>query len=286
MAERRMFAKSIVLSDAFLDMPLSSRCLYFTLGMLADDDGFVSSPKAIMRQCGATQDDLTLLLQKRYILGFASGVIVIKHWRMNNQLRSDRIHSTTYLEEKEQLMIDERGAYTEKHEFKGLSELCQPSDNQVTTNCQPSDNQTATEISIGKDSIGKYSIYPPISPQGESEYDFSKHTNTVNYSHIKETEPFGDDCLDYITCHTELDECVTTWMQYKDEKKTKANRYGETGMRSLLKKIYVQSLEHGIKAVIDCVELSMSGSYQGIVWDKLKAAKQGTGNVFDDWANA
>ena len=73
MAERRMFAKSIVLSDAFLDMPMSARCLYFTLGMLADDDGFVGSPKSIMRQCGATDDDMKVLLAKRYVLGTASG---------------------------------------------------------------------------------------------------------------------------------------------------------------------------------------------------------------------
>ena len=79
MAERRMFAKTIVLSDAFLDMPLSARCLYFTLGMLADDDGFVNSPKSIMRQAGASTDDLNLLMAKRFILAFDSGVIVIKH---------------------------------------------------------------------------------------------------------------------------------------------------------------------------------------------------------------
>lgn len=115
MAERRMFAKSIVLSDAFLDMPMSARCLYFTLGMLADDDGFVGSPKSIMRQCGATSDDLKVLLAKRYVLGFESGVIVIKHWRMNNYLRNDRHNDTTYLEEKSTLVITENGAYTEKN---------------------------------------------------------------------------------------------------------------------------------------------------------------------------
>ena len=118
MAERRMFAKSIVLSDAFLDMPLSARCLYFTLGMMADDDGFVGSPKSIMRQCGASQDDMAILLSKRYVLGFESGVIVIKHWRMNNYLQNDRHKATTYLEELSTLMIDERGAYTEKN--KGM----------------------------------------------------------------------------------------------------------------------------------------------------------------------
>lgn len=113
MAEKRMFAKTIVLSDAFLDMPMSARCLYFTLGMLADDDGFVSAPKSIMRQCGASQDDLSILIAKRYILAFDSGVIVIKHWRINNYLRSDRYVETTYLEEKHTLTLDGKGAYTE-----------------------------------------------------------------------------------------------------------------------------------------------------------------------------
>ena len=108
-----MFAKAIVLSDAFLDMPMSARCLYFTLSMTADDDGFVGNPKAIMRQCGASQDDLLLLLQKRFILGFETGVIVIKHWRLNNYLQNDRHKTTTYVEEMKTLMLDSNGAYTE-----------------------------------------------------------------------------------------------------------------------------------------------------------------------------
>lgn len=141
MAERRMFAKSIVLSDAFLDMPLSARCLYFTLGMLADDDGFVGSPKAIMRQCGASQDDMAVLLQKRFILAFESGVIVIKHWRMNNYLQKDRHKDTTYLEELATLEVDNKGAYTEKI----------PEEEPMYTNC-------IQNVYTGKDSIGKYSI--------------------------------------------------------------------------------------------------------------------------------
>ena len=143
MAERRMFAKSIVLSDAFLDMPLSARCLYFTLGMLADDDGFVSSPKAIMRQCGASQDDYKVLLAKRYILSFDSGVIVIKHWRINNYLRNDRYQQTTYIEEKETLTTDQKGAYTEIDKL-GIPSMGIPS--------------------IGKDSIGKDSIDKKFTP--------------------------------------------------------------------------------------------------------------------------
>ena len=143
MAERRMFAKSIVLSDAFLDMPMSARCLYFTLGMFADDDGFVGSPKGIMRQCGASADDLEVLLAKRYVLAFKSGVIVIKHWRINNYLQSDRHKQTTYLEELATLTTDGKNAYTEKDKTACIQ------------------NVYTDQVSIGKDSIDKdnLSIY-------------------------------------------------------------------------------------------------------------------------------
>lgn len=127
MADKRMFAKSIVLSDIFLDMPMSARCLYFTLGMLADDDGFIGNVKSIMRQCGATSDDLNILLAKRYLLSFENGIIVIKHWRINNFLRSDRYKETTYIEEKSKLFIDEKGAYTDHKKTIGIPSMGKPS---------------------------------------------------------------------------------------------------------------------------------------------------------------
>lgn len=111
MAEKRMFTKSIVLSDDFLDMPMSARCLYFTLGMLADDDGFINSPKSIMRQCGASLDDMRILIAKKYLLEFDTGVIVIRHWRLNNYLRSDRYTQTSCIRELEQIATDKSGAY-------------------------------------------------------------------------------------------------------------------------------------------------------------------------------
>lgn len=111
MAERRMFAKTIVMSDAFLDMPLGARCLYFTLGMVADDDGFVNSPKSVIRQCAATEDDLKILLAKKFILAFQNGVVVIKHWKINNYIRSDRYIETKYQEQMAQLSLDENNAY-------------------------------------------------------------------------------------------------------------------------------------------------------------------------------
>ena len=118
MAERRMFAKTIVTSDAFLDMPPTARCLYFTLAMFADDDGFVNNPKSIMRQSGSTTDDMNILIAKKFVIAFESGVIVIKHWRIHNYIRSDRKHETKYADELLALDIDENGAYTLEQDDK------------------------------------------------------------------------------------------------------------------------------------------------------------------------
>ena len=114
MAEKRMFTQKIIDSDAFLDMPLSSQALYFHLNMRADDDGFVNNPKRIQRTIGASEDDLKLLIVKRFVIGFDSGVIVIKHWKMHNTLRKDRYNPTQYQEELQTLEIKENSSYTEK----------------------------------------------------------------------------------------------------------------------------------------------------------------------------
>ena len=143
-----MFAKTIIDSDAFLDMPLSAQALYFHLSMRADDDGFINNPKRIQRMIGATEDDYKLLIAKSFILRFESGVIVIKHWRINNYIRGDRKHDTVYQEEYDLLSIKENGAYT--LENTGLL----PNDGQVVGTWD-------TEVSIGKDSIGKFNNKEP-----------------------------------------------------------------------------------------------------------------------------
>ena len=107
MANRRMFSLSVVDTDLFLDMPQSTQNLYFHLGMRADDDGFVSNTKKIMKMIGATDDDIKLLIAKQYIIPFDSGIIVIKHWRMNNYLRNDRYKETNYKEEKQKIVVDD-----------------------------------------------------------------------------------------------------------------------------------------------------------------------------------
>lgn len=107
-----MFAKTIIDSDAFLDMPLSTQTLYFHLSMRADDDGFINNPKKIQRMIGCSYDDLKLLIAKRFLIVFESGVVVIKHWRIHNYIQPDRYHETMYKAEKQQLSLKENKSYT------------------------------------------------------------------------------------------------------------------------------------------------------------------------------
>ena len=171
MAERRMFAKTIVDSDAFLDMPLSSQALYFHLSMRADDDGFVNNPKKIQRMIGCSDDDLKLLIAKRFVLIFDSGVIVIKHWRLHNTLRKDRYKPTIYQEEFKKLILKSDGGYTDRLPSgcqvvaKRLPSGCQADDkeetaknadsneiNELDDGCQTG-NQVATQDRLGKDRL-------------------------------------------------------------------------------------------------------------------------------------
>lgn len=127
-----MFARSVVDSDAFLDMPISARLLYYDLGMAGDDDGFVGSPKKVMRTIGASNDDFMLLIAKKFIIPFDSGVVVIRHWKIHNYIRSDRYKPTQYQAEKSQLIDETGGTYG-----VGLA-VGIPDNNQVSTEGLPS----------------------------------------------------------------------------------------------------------------------------------------------------
>lgn len=113
MAERRCFSNKIVGSDAFLEMPLSTQALYFQLGMNADDDGFVNSPKRLVRFVGASEDDFKLLIAKRFIFYFEEGIVVIKHWRMHNTLKNDRLKLPQYPEVAARIYIKANKSYTD-----------------------------------------------------------------------------------------------------------------------------------------------------------------------------
>lgn len=141
MAERRMFAKTIIDSDAFLDMPVTARLLYYDLSMRADDDGFVNSPKKIMRMVGASPDDLSILGLRKFIIPFESGVVVIKHWKIHNYIRKDTYNETKYKEEKALLDLDENNAYRQR-----------------------AVDGSWTQDRLGKDRIGQDSIGEDIEP--------------------------------------------------------------------------------------------------------------------------
>lgn len=140
MAERRMFAKSIIDSDLFLDMPSSTQNLYFHLAMRADDDGFVNSPQKIMRSVSCSKNDMDMLVFKQFVIPFESGICVIKHWKIHNYLRNDRYKPTLYIEEKNRLSLDGSSSYVEGGIPLGIPV------------------GDAGKVRIGKDSKGKENI--------------------------------------------------------------------------------------------------------------------------------
>lgn len=174
MAEKRMFSKTIIDSDTFLEMPLSTQALYFHLSMRADDDGFLNNARKVQRIIGASEDDLKLLILKRFIIAFNDGIIVIKHWRMNNYLRKDRYTPTIYQEEFAMLEIKDNGAYT-----------------LPATTGIPDDNRCVTQISIDKVSKDKISIDNTICPEPELAQD-RKIVITLTLNDNSEYEIYGN----------------------------------------------------------------------------------------------
>lgn len=166
MAERRMFAKTIIDSDSFLDMPHSTQLLYFHLSMRADDDGFINNPKNIMRMIGCKDDDMSVLITKKFIIPFESGIVVIKHWKIHNYIAKDRYKETKYKKEKETLQLDENNSYT--------------------TCIQPV-YKMDTQVRLGKVSIGKDNIYGQNDQEYEVKFEefYSKYPKKVKKQEVK-----------------------------------------------------------------------------------------------------
>lgn len=145
MANRRMFAKAVIDSDAFMEMPATAQVLYFHMSMRADDDGFVGSPKRIMRMIGSGEDDMKTLFEKGFVIPFDSGVVVITHWKMNNIIRGDRYKATVYDTEKSLLQTSENGVYS------ALATVGIPNGNQTTTKCHTNGKPRLGKVRLGKD---------------------------------------------------------------------------------------------------------------------------------------
>jgi len=156
MGQRRMFNRQITESDAFTEMPASAQMLYFHIGMQADDDGFVNSPRGVQRTVGASPDDLKILVAKRFLILFEDGVVAIKHWCVNNQLRKDRHVPTRYQDDLMRLRLDGEGVYhlAGQMPLPAATTICQPDDNHVATTCQPDGSGWLPQSELNRNLIG------------------------------------------------------------------------------------------------------------------------------------
>lgn len=221
MAERRMFAKTIIDSDAFLDMPHSTQLLYFHLSMRADDDGFINNPKNIMRMIGCKDDDLSVLITKKFIIPFESGVVVIKHWKIHNYIAKDRYKETKYKDEKALLTLDENNSYT---------------------TCIQDVYKMDTQDRLGKVSIGKDSIDNNI-PASEdksstasvkaSKHKYGEYKNVLlkdeELQSLKDTYSNWEELIKYLDEYIEMKGykakshylCIKKWVVDAVKKKSK-----------------------------------------------------------------
>lgn len=172
MAQKRMFSLKIIDTDLFLDMPMTTRLLYYDLSMRADDDGFVASPKKIQRMIGCSDDDFKLLIAKQFIIPFESGVCVIKHWRIHNYIQKDRYNETLYQSEKNKL-----------EEINGTYEISHSE--AMDTKCIQNVSNSLTQVRLDKVRLDKVSK--------EEETPLPKSTKEVKhkygeYNHVMLTD--------------------------------------------------------------------------------------------------
>lgn len=166
MARRRMFNLDIIDTDLFIEMPQSSRLLYYELCMRADDDGFVSSPKKIQRVVGCSDDDFKVLITKKFIIPFETGIVVIRHWKIHNYIQNDRYKETLYSEEKRLLSQEENGAYK-----------------LMDTSCIQNGNTGKDSIELVKDSIDNNIYSPAKAEQCKEIIDYLNLKANTNYKY-------------------------------------------------------------------------------------------------------
>ena len=218
MAERRMFAKTIIDSDAFLEMPQSSQNLYFHLAMRADDDGFINNPKSIMRLIGCKDDDANILIAKKFLIPFESGVVVIKHWKIHNYIRRDTYTETKYKDEKALLSLDYNNAYTTSSHIR---------DECVTS--------ASTQDRLGKDRLGKDSIERGDKSPARKKYGEYNHVLltdeqyqklVTDYSADKITEyikKIDEYCQQYGKSYKDYNLTIRKWILSDNQKSTERN---------------------------------------------------------------
>ena len=254
MAERRMMSKKIIHSDMFMDLPATSKNLYFYLMIEADDDGFVNSPKRIQRMVGATDDDSALLVAKNFVITFESGVIVIKHWRIHNYIRSDRHKGTSHIEEMEKITIKDSLVY------------------QVSPKCQPSGSIGKVrlgEVRVGKvnKAISKFEIF--TNEVEEAFIDNKISTFKAKINKTKQTKEAFSKLSD-------TNECKTLFVEYVKRLKNGASRL-DTFITA-----YIEGNLEGIEYTSDKFNVNSqtkSPPVMSIAWQMEQEAKQQEGVI-------
>ena len=211
-----MFAKTIIDSDSFLDMPLSTQALYFHLSMRADDEGFINNPKKVQRMIGASEDDLRLLIAKNFIIPFESGIVVIKHWKIHNYIQCDRFKATVYQEEKSLLEVKKNKSYT----------LCNQADPVLDTECIHDGYSSEAQVRLGKVSLGKVSLGKDnICDSAESKpvkHKYGEYKNVLltddEIEKLKDEYPDWQERIERLSCYV-----ASTGKKYKSHYATIRN---------------------------------------------------------------
>ena len=221
MAQRRMISKEVIQSQRFLTLPLEAQALYFHLIAASDDDGVVDA-FPIVRMVGAREDNLGLLVVKKFVLPLNNEMIYfITDFSKQNKIRQDRIQPSIYrdlLLEKTDLVRDGKRLIDKNEIFDGqVSDKCLTSDGQMADVCQTSDGQMSAQYSIGKYSIGEYSL-EQLSAEKESVVDDKKPkqkslSKIIKESNIKLNDRQAQILLDYVG----LDNMTIEMIQYAVE---------------------------------------------------------------------
>ena len=252
MAEKRMFSNRVIDTDEFLEMPATAQMLYFHLSMNADDDGFVGKPKTIMRMCRASQDDLTVLLGKQFVISFNTGVIVIRHWKIHNFIRKDTYQPTIYEKEKEMLSLDKSDAYSlEHHQDESVTSPLQVRNESVTRPLRVRDESVTSPLqvrNVDKNSIEKVREDKVREDKKRKEDLFE--TLLPNY---QISEPLADKIREYL--------------RYRREQHRFT--FQEVSLNAFLKKAEKAEQQYGSSAVMGCFDKTISNGWKGVFYESL-----------------
>jgi hypothetical protein len=243
MAERRMFSKTIIDSDMFLDMPLSTQSLYFHLSMRGDDDGFINNPKKIQRMIGATDDDLRILAAKQFIIPFESGIVVIKHWRIHNCIQKDRYKETIYQNEKQHLSLNDQLVYD------------------MDTECIQNVSKMETQVSLGKVRLGKARLEKEhVAKNCDVSVKTTKSENEVEIPDKLNTPEF-----------------LAAWEEWQTYRKQKRQKLTDVSIKKQIE--FLASI--GVQDAIISINESIRNGYAGLFPVKQAARNKNDDGGFD-----